>query len=151
VGVHSTAGGLGAVLSHNPAATARPYTVSRRCAIRIALFVALFASLLLANAAHARPTADWADVETWRGGGARSTESFEVAGPEWRVEWEASDDNPAQPGVLIITIRRANGEPVSTVTTRAGTDVSSVPAGPGRYYLEIVGPLQWTITVSERV
>lgn len=86
-------------------------------------------------------------VAQWTGAGNRSTETFTVTSPDWRIRWEAVGPR----GVLGIRIHPAAGGRARSVGNQM--DViggESIERGAGDYYLEIISAnVQWTITVEE--
>lgn len=80
----------------------------------------------------------------WTGSGSRQTESFEVAGKEWCVEW----DSPGEGSIGILVFNDAD-ELVATVTTSDATGTGYVRSRPGKHYLRISSTKVWKVTIHD--
>lgn len=97
------------------------------------------------------PEPTWQEVKTWSGNGIKSTETFSIASKEWRIGWNATNENVA--GILQIYVYKADGNLVTLASNQQGegSDVSYVREGPGEFYLEInAANLDWVVTVEDK-
>ena len=93
----------------------------------------------------------WRPVKAWRSHGQRTTGSFAVRTPEWRIVAErtpAKDD-----GTLAVTVRGPGGARPSRTSGRgAGADTVYLDGGPGVFWLELEGyAMRWTVRVDEKL
>jgi len=100
-------------------------------------------------ATESEPT--WQVTHEWRGSGRKSTETFQVERREWRISWEATNEQVA--GILQVFVFEENGTPVDVAVNHMGTgaDTTYVRGRPGgRYYLEInAANIDWVVRVEE--
>jgi hypothetical protein len=106
------------------------------------VLAALAALLLTSGTARAE-----APVAEWTGAGDRTTETFTVTSPTWRLRW--AGEGPR--GALAIRVHPATGGRATTIGPQM--DViggESVLRGAGDYYLEIIAAnITYTIAVEE--
>jgi len=93
----------------------------------------------------------WVQIASWEGRGRVNTETFDIPGPKWRIEWTLEDVGTWELPVAC-TIRVWEPEAdyrTEYIRAETLTGESYVYHGPGTYYLEIHGGLQthWAITV----
>lgn len=99
-------------------------------------------TLLLATTLSA-----WTPVKEWKGTSTKTTETFAIAGKEWRIRWKMA--TPAKEGVLSILIYNENKKLVGAAGG-PDTDETYVKEGPGRFYLQILAiDVNWTITIDD--
>jgi hypothetical protein len=91
-------------------------------------------------------------VKTWKGSGAKDTESFDVRSREWRITWETSNEPFANAGIFQIYVHNDKDELVSLAANKQGTgsDTSYV-RGRGRFYLKINSAnVDWSVIVEDQ-
>jgi hypothetical protein len=106
------------------------------------------------------PSGGWVLTQAWGGTGDYRTPVFDVARPEFQVEWQAWQTMTTgvagipTVGLLQIEVHRMEGEVDTLVTTvHAAIPCQAnrlVESGPGRYYLRVVAPnVSWSLMVEE--
>ena len=93
---------------------------------------------------------EWREVKSWSGTGIKTTETFQITGKEWRINWTAKNEQVA--GVLQIFVYDKNNNLVALAANQQGegSDVSYVREKPGSYYLTINSAnVKWTVKVEE--
>lgn len=94
----------------------------------------------------------WHQVRTWTGQGIKNTESFEIRGREWRINWKATN-NSQFGGIMQIMVYDSSGGLASLAANHegAGGDTSYVRGRPGQYYLEINSfGVDWQVAVEDQ-
>lgn len=92
-------------------------------------------------------------VARWTGSGIKTTETFEITKPEWRINW--SGVGAGSGSLLQIHVYRAGSQiPISVAANIANqpirSDTSYVHSGPGRYYLLInAASVEWTVVAEQ--
>lgn len=96
-------------------------------------------------------TREWVDVASWRGGGNKTTEQFQIHGDQWRVVYAGRIQQTGITGIVgfaaFSTDRRVMG---TAYMERTGDDVTHFHRGPGAYYLDIsASNMNYAITVQD--
>jgi len=102
------------------------------------------------TAATAPAILDWHELASWKGSGAKTTESFQ-AKSEWRIRWKTSNEVFAGAGILQIMVYDSAGKLASLAANKqgVGSDTSYVRGPAGKYYLEInSGNVDWEIVAE---
>lgn len=97
------------------------------------------------------PEPTWQTVAKWEGTGILNTETFRTTQREWRINWEATDQNIM--GLLQVMVYGENGNLVDLPVNHQGVgqNVSYVRVTPGRYYLTINSAnVKYKVTVEEK-
>jgi len=94
------------------------------------------------------PKLTWREVIAWQGSGAMNTETFEIIGSSWRVNWTSKGGRDS---LLQIFIYDENSNLVGLAANIQGSSSdSSYVHKEGRYYLKINSAnMDWTIVVEE--
>ena len=98
----------------------------------------------------AKPTG-WRTVASWGGSGTKTTESFQITGSEWRINWKTSKGGLGV-DLIQIYVYDASGSLVSLAANAmdAGSDTSYMHSRAGRYYLTVNTATNWAIVIEER-
>lgn len=101
-------------------------------------------------AAESRP-AEWRRVKEWSGSGMKQTETFSVAGDEWRINWASKPDNPAS--IFAIYVYDEHGKVVNLAAnvTGEGSDLSYIRSKGRHFYLQIsAANTNWAVIVEDQ-
>lgn len=97
----------------------------------------------LPRPAPAPAAAQWVAVKEWSGSGIKNTETFEVRGREWRIQWSSPD-------LFQIYLYREDGQLAGVAANAiSGGKDTSYHRGSGRYYLMVNATGSWNVTVEE--
>jgi hypothetical protein len=100
-------------------------------------------------------TVGWSPIGTWSGRGSTQTDSFNIESGQWRIKWEATNENPPGAGTLVVTVHSAvSGRPLMRAVDHRGIgrDTAYVNEDPRLYHLVIESAnLDWKIAVEEAV
>lgn len=91
----------------------------------------------------------WRDVRVFKGSSIKNTESFDIQGEEWRINWKTK---PGEYGAMNfqIFVYNADGSLKDLVANIIGEgEDSSVIRGAGRYYLQFNTAQPYAVLVQE--
>ena len=99
---------------------------------------------------ESKPQATWQKVKSWSGNGIKKTESFEITGSQWRINW--TNRIGEYGGILQIFVYRVGNEIMEDLlanTTENTSDTSYIYKS-GNFYLNINSAnTNWTVEVEE--
>ena len=99
---------------------------------------------------ESKPQATWQKVKSWSGSGIKKTESFEITGNQWRINW--TNRIGEYGGILQIFVYRVGSEVMEDLlanTTENTSDTSYIYKS-GNFYLNINSAnTNWAVEVEE--
>ena len=129
-----------------------------RLAIFFATLTALVACCACQELSPRRPKSAgvvWREVGEWSGHGSTQTDSFDLDVLQWRILWNASNENPPGQGTFKVTVNSAvSGRPLSVAVDHKGPGQGTayVNDDPRLYHLVIDSAnLDWKVTVEQPV
>ena len=100
-------------------------------------------------------TIGWRPLGTWSGRGNEQTDSFNIESGQWRIKWEARNENAPGAGRLRIEVHSSvSGRPLGEAIEHRGIghDIAYVNEDPRLFHLVIESANEdWTISVEEGV
>ena len=97
----------------------------------------------------------WRPVETFTGRGSLQTQSFDIGSGQWRIKWEARNENPPGTGTLEVTVHSAvSGRPLEVAVEHRGVGhgIAYVNEDPRLFHLVIDSSnVDWTLSIEEAV
>lgn len=94
------------------------------------------------------------------GTGKLNTRPFDLEPVAYTVKWAGSAPDKIAPGNLIMTMKRSDGQfftelLVNTVVNRGDPEASGETqvylTKAGKYYLDVMAPAGWTVTITRQV
>lgn len=93
----------------------------------------------------------WVPVKKWSGSGIKKTETFDITGKQWRINWKNKEGQYGS-GVLQIYVYRPGKdmmEDLAANTMAVGGDTSYIYKS-GTFYLNINASAAWEVEVEEQ-
>ena len=101
------------------------------------------------------PVVGWRAIGSWSGHGDTQTDSFNIEAGQWRIRWQAANEDEAGAGRLRVTVHSAvSGRPLIVAVEHRGVghDVAYVNDDPRLYHLVIESRhIDWSLKVEEAV
>ncbi|MGD0907795.1 MAG: hypothetical protein ABSA96_09455 [Candidatus Acidiferrales bacterium] len=97
----------------------------------------------------------WRPIASWAGHGNTQTDSFNIGSGQWRIKWEASNEQAPGKGTFVLKVHSlVSGRFVETAVDHQGVGrgVEYVAEEPRAFFLVIESrDIDWTVSVEEGV